>query len=118
MLDTLNRPIRKRRMALTETHVARVFRAVPEPDELRPGVTPLTEDDKRALARELVADIGEAPFWLFAYGSLIWNPAFEFAEARRATAHGWKRDFCIHLDGWRGTPEQPGLMLALSPGGS
>lgn len=118
MPDTRLPTARKRRMALNADHVARVFRAVPETDLQREGMTLLTDEDKRAVARDLLREMGDAPFWIFAYGSLIWNPAFEFAEARRATAHGWKRDFCIHLDGWRGTPEQPGLMLALSPGGS
>lgn len=32
--------------------------------------------------------------------------------------HGWRRSFCIHLESWRATPEQPGLMLALARGGS
>ena len=54
---------------------------------------------------------------MFAYGSLIWKPVFAPAEARRARARGWHRSFCIELVTWRGTPEAPGLMMALAPGG-
>ena len=58
-------------------------------------------------------------FWVFADGSLIWNPGFSFTEARPARAHGWHRKFCL---GWmtrfRGSPDHPGLMMALDRGGS
>ncbi|MES1150821.1 MAG: gamma-glutamylcyclotransferase, partial [Dongia sp.] len=57
------------------------------------------------------------PFWLFAYGSLIWKPAFESLEHCRAIAHGWHRAFTMRLTRWRGTPEVPGLMMVLEPGG-
>jgi cation transport protein ChaC len=56
--------------------------------------------------------------WLFGYGSLIWNPAFYFAEQRVALIHGWHRRFCLSMDSGRGSPEQPGLMLALDRGGA
>lgn len=56
--------------------------------------------------------------WLFAYGSLIWNPLFRCAERQRAVLHGWQRRFCLRLHAGRGTPEQPGRMLALDRGGS
>jgi glutathione-specific gamma-glutamylcyclotransferase len=55
--------------------------------------------------------------WVFAYGSLMWNPVSEFDGGRIATLHGWHRSFCIRLIAGRGTPEQPGRMLALEPGG-
>lgn len=58
------------------------------------------------------------PIMVFAYGSLIWNPGFAFQSRRRATAVGWHRNFSISLDHFRGTPERPGLMLALASGGS
>jgi cation transport protein ChaC len=57
--------------------------------------------------------------WIFACGSLIWNPEVEVAEERLALAPGWRRSFCI---GWmriyRGTPERPGIMMGLDRGGS
>ncbi len=55
--------------------------------------------------------------WVFAYGSLMWNPAMQVAESRRANLHGWCRRFCIRLTMGRGTPEVPGLMLGLDRGG-
>jgi cation transport protein ChaC len=56
--------------------------------------------------------------WVFGYGSLIWNPAFEFAEQRLALLHGWHRRFCLKMYLGRGTPQTPGLMLALDHGGA
>ncbi|MDP6705707.1 MAG: gamma-glutamylcyclotransferase [Alphaproteobacteria bacterium] len=55
--------------------------------------------------------------WIFGYGSLMWNPALELAETRPALLSGYHRSFCIWTPIGRGTPEQPGLMLALEAGG-
>ena len=55
--------------------------------------------------------------WVFGYGSLMWNPAMEFAEEAPARVEGWRRSFCFWTPLGRGTPEMPGLMLALEPGG-
>ena len=57
------------------------------------------------------------PVWLFAYGSLIWNPLFHFAEREHATLQGWQRRFCMRLHAGRGSQQQPGRMLALDRGG-
>lgn len=53
------------------------------------------------------------PLWIFAYGSLMWQPDFPVAEARVARAVGWQRSFCMWSIHHRGTPEVPGLVLAL-----
>src|SRR5918996_725222 len=58
------------------------------------------------------------PFWVFGYGSLMWNPGFATPETRGARLHGWHRAFCIYSEHYRGTPRQPGLILGLLPGGS
>jgi glutathione-specific gamma-glutamylcyclotransferase len=67
-----------------------------------------------------VAALREAqePVWLFAYGSLMWNPEFAFAEARPALLYGYHRSFCLYSRDYRGTPERPGLVLGLDRGGS
>ena len=52
-------------------------------------------------------------FWVFGYGSLIWRPGFRFAERRRARLDGYRRSFCLRSVRYRGTPESPGLVLAL-----
>lgn len=104
-------------LALTPQHLSKVARDVPS--EVRTSqLTPLTDVDFIAVADRLLADLGEAPFWVFAYGSLIWKPEFEHIEARRSIAHGWRRSFCLKLTGWRATQETPGLMLALQRGGA
>lgn len=51
--------------------------------------------------------------WVFGYGSLIWNPEFPVAEAEIARLPGWHRSFCMRSIHHRGTPEAPGLVLAL-----
>lgn len=51
--------------------------------------------------------------WVFGYGSLIWNPGFDVAETRLARLHGWHRSFCMRSIHHRGTPDSPGLVLAL-----
>jgi cation transport protein ChaC len=56
--------------------------------------------------------------WVFGYGSLIWNPGFDFAESHLGQVHGFHRAFCIRSTRYRGTPEQPGVVLGLDRGGS
>ena len=60
----------------------------------------------------------DAPVWVFAYGSLMWSPMMQFAERRRARIHGWHRGFYLWSKINRGTPDTPGLVLALDRGGS
>src|SRR5215472_13597169 len=59
-----------------------------------------------------------APVWIFAYGSLMWNPEMRFAERRLARVHGYHRSFCLYSPEYRGTRERPGLVLGLDRGGS
>lgn len=56
--------------------------------------------------------------WVFAYGSLMWNPCFRYEEARRARLYGWHRSLCILSILNRGSRERPGLALGLDRGGS
>lgn len=56
--------------------------------------------------------------WLFAYGSLIWRPDFEPAERRPASVAGFHRCLKMRSRTNRGTPAEPGLVLALVSGGS
>lgn len=55
--------------------------------------------------------------WVYGYGSLIWNPAFHFIERRVAKLHGFHRRFVFWSTSGRGSPDRPGMMLALEPGG-
>ncbi len=61
---------------------------------------------------------GRSPLWVFAYASLIWRPEFAAAEQRAATVHGWHRALKMSSRVNRGTPDNPGLVFALVPGGS
>lgn len=56
--------------------------------------------------------------WLFAYGSLLWNPTIEFEDVQRGQLFGFHRRFCLWTNMGRGTPEQPGLVFGLDTGGS
>lgn len=55
--------------------------------------------------------------WVFAYGSLMWNPEFSHVERCRAVLEGYERAFCVYSTQYRGTPTQPGLTLGLVRGG-
>jgi cation transport protein ChaC len=78
--------------------------------------------DDEALSRSLTATLAAKPkgagWWVFGYGSLLWNPLFPIAEARPATLHGLHRRFCLRSLASRGTRERPGLVLGLERGGA
>jgi len=105
-----------RTMCLTPDLVQLCYR-----EEVDPGPDPrrttLTDDDFASLTERLTEESGDEPLWVFAYGSLIWKPEFEFVDQSRATALGWHRSFCLEIKSWRGSPEQAGLMMALDRGG-
>jgi len=107
-----------RSMRLNADHVALLARSVP-PDGPLPTAEPATDEDYRRFVSEILeGSDGSGQVWLFAYGSLIWKPASDFVELRTGLLHGWHRAFCLGWDTWfRGSKENPGLMLALDRGG-
>ena len=79
-------------------------------DPLR-GPTPLGEPIPKLIPRP------QTDFWVFAYGSLIWNPGFAAAETRAVRVWGYHRRFCVRSTFYRGTEREPGLVVGLRPGG-
>jgi cation transport protein ChaC len=82
------------------------------------GLAYFSDEDYQAAADRFLGEAGDDPFWVFAYGSLLWRPAFEAEATRFAEAKGWRREFCMEIRRWRGSPEQPGLMMGLRKGGA
>nr|WP_281435946.1 gamma-glutamylcyclotransferase [Oricola nitratireducens] len=69
---------------------------------------------REEIRREALEGRLSEDLWVFAYGSLMWNPAFLFAEVRRGRVDGYERSFCLKdTRGARGNSERPGLMAAL-----
>ncbi len=56
--------------------------------------------------------------WVFAYGSLMWDPDFPHLAARPARLYGYHRALCLYSFDYRGTRNKPGLVLGLDRGGS
>lgn len=119
-MTNMKKPIstapRKPAMALTEELVARTLRAVEDAGPT-PGMVHMTDGDYARFRDEILASASAGPLKLFAYGSLLWKPAGEVRGGERAVARGWHRSFCFTVQRFRGTLEQPGLMMALDRGG-
>jgi len=62
--------------------------------------------------------VPQPDFWVFAYGSLMWNPGFDYIDAQPATLYGYHRRLCLWSTRYRGTERNPGLVLGLDRGGS
>ena len=59
-----------------------------------------------------------ADYWVFGYGSLMWDPGFPYDAALPGLLVGYHRQFCLYSYRYRGTRERPGLVLGLDRGGS
>lgn len=78
---------------------------------------PYHSDARREALRAEALAGHEGDLLIFAYGSLLWDPALEFTELRRAHAPRHARRFIlVDTYGGRGTEEAPGLMAALDEG--
>jgi len=110
--------ISSRVMALSPDHIARVHRQVDDAGP-PPGQQQQTDADYADWVSRIAATHPDPsrPTQLFAYGSLIWKPEADYRAERTGVARGWHRAFCLRMHRFRGTPEQPGLMMALDRGG-
>ena len=79
----------------------------------------ISEDELlESLNKTLLERPNNQPIWIFGYGSLIWNPMLEYVEKQPAMIYGYHRGFYCWSRINRGSPETPGLVLALDHGGS
>src|SRR3954469_11332383 len=76
------------------------------------------EDTLETHLAQFSAHLPSGDLWVFGYGSLMWSPEFRYAERHAAHLFGYHRALCIYSHRLRGTPEKPGLVLGLCPGGS
>jgi cation transport protein ChaC len=90
--------------------------ARPVPDDPS-ALTVMTDEELRPGLEAIVEGREGAAVWVFAYGSLMWRPEFPVAEQRLGTVRGFHRRFCLLQRRFRGTPERPGIVLALDRGG-
>jgi len=94
-----------------------VFRMLKQQQHVT-NIRPLTDAERAASLAEFFDASPASDVWVFGYGSLIWNPAIHYSEKRTARVWGYHRSFCLQTPLGRGTPENPGLVLALDKGGS
>lgn len=87
-------------------------------DENWPPGWRMDHDDREANRQQILRGHEGRDLWVFAYGSLIWDPAVYVEEFRLGTVNGWQRRFCMKIESGRGTFDQPGLMAALDSGGA
>ncbi len=79
----------------------------------------LSDRELLASRRSVIKDSHSGKnIWIFGYGSLIWNPCFDFDMRIPAHLFGYHRRFCLSTTITRGSPENPGLVLGLDRGGS
>ena len=78
-----------------------------------------SEDQLLESRRLVIADDADvSDFWVFGYGSLIYNPIIEHSHRAIASIYGYHRRFCLWTKIGRGSPDCPGLVLSLDRGGS
>src|SRR5262245_31656893 len=90
----------------------RAARAAGQPENWR-----RSHEDREATRVAALAGRLNADLWVFAYGSLMWDPAIHIVEIRPATLQGYHRSFCVKIEIGRGSPENPGLVAGLREGG-
>jgi glutathione-specific gamma-glutamylcyclotransferase len=65
-----------------------------------------------------VAERAPGDVWVFGYASLMWSTGFAHQAVEPARVFGYHRALCVYSHVYRGSPEKPGLVAGLLPGGS
>ena len=68
---------------------------------------------REARRHEVLEGRFDSDLWVFAFGSLMWDPAMEYAEVLRGRTDAYERRFCLVDTGGRGSAEHPALQLAI-----
>lgn len=82
------------------------------------GYTPSARIMRLPDTLDRVPAADSAGYWVFGYGSLMWDPGFPHTAAHAAVLVGYHRRFCLYSYRYRGTSARPGLVLGLDRGGS
>jgi cation transport protein ChaC len=94
------------------TEIDRIARENGYPENWR-----LTDAEREATRAQVLARKGR-DLWVFAYGSLMWDPGIHVVEIRTATLAGFHRSFCLKSQLGRGSAANPAVMAALDCGGA
>jgi cation transport protein ChaC len=76
-----------------------------------------SHEERETVRRDALAGRLDRDLWVFAFGSVMWDPGFHAVEIRRARVEGWHRCFRTLVELGRGTPERPCLQGSLDAGG-
>lgn len=87
------------------------------PDGSRESSWRRSHQEREATRLEALTGRLDCDMWIFAYGSLMWDPALQIAEIRRGKLEGFQRRFCLKIEIGRGSKEAPALMAGLDVGG-
>ncbi len=103
------------REELTLERVARSMRRIRKEGLFEP----LSNEERAESLRKILAPIKKgADWWVFGYGSLMWNPMVHFREQRHGLIYGYHRRYCFWVRSGRASPDTPSLGLGLDRGGS
>lgn len=103
-------------MRLTIAHLRMVHRIMSDPGP-DPRFEHFSDADYASHLSDFLKQRPTGPIAVFCYGSLIWNPSFKPVTVARAKALDWHRSFCLNMERWRGSAEEPGLMMQIDRDG-
>ena len=66
-------------------------------------------------AADLLQASDSGPIWIFGFGSLVHTPGFDYEERVTGFIRGWRRVWWQGSTDHRGTPENPGRTVTLTP---
>ena len=75
------------------------------------------KDGTSSAASSTAISATQPSLYIFAYGSLIFRPDFEYVERVAVCVRGFRRRFGLWSPFYRGSMERPGLVLGLDCGG-